>query len=950
MASIILAHTVQYMTCKITPRRRLRGFTLLELMIAFIVLAILSAIAVPSLLGVAKSDQQNADTTTAIAVADQVYYQDVQSNTTLPTSTIITDYGTAASPFPQVSSVSPASATGGPINAAEFTFTDKDTVCVTVPTVTGDNPSAISCSTVATVPGAPTSVAGTSNAAHESSVSWTAPSSDGNSSITSYVVQYSSDSGSTWTTATTSASSSPYVVTGLTDGTSYIFQVAATNAVGTGPFSSLAGTGGTDGGSGGGSGSTPGGATPTGAPSTPAPTVSANTTPGTLTFSWAASTDGDGTLTYYWALSPAAGSCTALSNDTTSLTATCTGITPGTTYTFSVFSQDSLGRTSVGVGSITATAIQTAPAAPTGVSGTADTHGSSSVSWVDPDNGGSTITGYTVRYSSDSGATWTTATTSAPDTPYTVTGLTDGTSYIFEVSATNAIGTSPFSAPSSGATPTGAPSTPSPAVTTNSNQGSTGTMTFTWAASTDGRGTITYYWQLSPATTGCSSIVDTTGLTATCDDVTPGTAYTLSVYAEDSLSRVSSVGSATASAHQDVPGAPTGVAGVPDTANQSSLSWTAPSNNGGSAITGYSIRYSSNGGSSWTTIAAGSSSPHNVTGLTDGTAYIFEVEATNAVGTSAWSAASAPVTPTGAPSTPSPSVTTNTNQDSTGTMTWTWTASTDGKGTITYYWSLSSAAGACSTSGSETTTSVTCASVAPGTSYTFSVYAEDSLSRVSSTGSTTATAVQNVPSTPTGLAANGATSDLNDYVIPETWTAPAHTGGAAISDYLVRYSIDDATWTVVDTGSTATAYSLTVANNDTYYIEVAAENAAGQGPWSSPDTVTWTQIDSYPTYTYEETSATPNYSLVQTGETPVYTYEQTGWAPCPSGWGGGGGPNGCSRTESTPPYSRTYTSTGAVYGEVLTGYTPTYTDEITSYTYTYGYVQTGTSYDYAFVG
>ena len=67
-------------------------------------------------------------------------------------------------------------------------------------------------------------------------VSWNAPSSDGDSAITGYSIQYSSNNGSTWTQSTCTScqiGSSPYLVTGLTAGTPYIFRVIATNAIGT---------------------------------------------------------------------------------------------------------------------------------------------------------------------------------------------------------------------------------------------------------------------------------------------------------------------------------------------------------------------------------------------------------------------------------------------------------------------------------------------------------------------------------------------------------------------------------------------------------------------------------------------------------------------------------------------------------------------------------------------
>jgi len=96
----------------------------------------------------------------------------------------------------------------------------------------------------------------------------------------------------------------------------------------------------------------------------------------------------------------------------------------------------------------------TAPSAPTGVTATAgDT--TATVSWTAPSDGGSPITRYTVTpYIGSTAQTPTTVTGSPPVTNATVTGLTDGTSYTFTVSATNAVGTGPESTPSTAVTPT----------------------------------------------------------------------------------------------------------------------------------------------------------------------------------------------------------------------------------------------------------------------------------------------------------------------------------------------------------------------------------------------------------------------------------------------------------------------------------------------------------------
>lgn len=95
-----------------------------------------------------------------------------------------------------------------------------------------------------------------------------------------------------------------------------------------------------------------------------------------------------------------------------------------------------------------------------------------------------------------------------------------------------------------------------------------------------------------------------------------------------------------------IPDSPTSVTGTAgDT--QVSLSWTAPTYNNGAAITDYTIQFSSNSGSSWSTFAhdASSSPSITVTGLTNNTAYIFRVAAINSAGTGSYSTNSSSVTP-----------------------------------------------------------------------------------------------------------------------------------------------------------------------------------------------------------------------------------------------------------------------------------------------------------------
>ncbi|MFI5035861.1 MAG: fibronectin type III domain-containing protein [Acidimicrobiales bacterium] len=97
----------------------------------------------------------------------------------------------------------------------------------------------LSASALLTSPGAPTAVTGTSSENGEAAITWVPPASNGGTPIISYVVRFSPDNGADWTTATSNAVGSSYTVTGLNNGGSYVFEVAAVNSTGTGAYSSL---------------------------------------------------------------------------------------------------------------------------------------------------------------------------------------------------------------------------------------------------------------------------------------------------------------------------------------------------------------------------------------------------------------------------------------------------------------------------------------------------------------------------------------------------------------------------------------------------------------------------------------------------------------------------------------------------------------------------------------
>ncbi len=156
----------------------------------------------------------------------------------------------------------------------------------------------------------------------------------------------------------------------------------------------------------------------------------------------------------------------------TAETAAITGLTADTGYTVRVRAKAGSGATEEVAGAYvtntgtTAADTTTAPAAPTGL--TADAGDTTvTLTWTAPGaTGGAAITGYEVRQSTTAGTyddtnPWTAIPNSATATEYTVTGLTNGTAYFFQVRAVNSVGEGEASNEATGtATPT---STPAPA-------------------------------------------------------------------------------------------------------------------------------------------------------------------------------------------------------------------------------------------------------------------------------------------------------------------------------------------------------------------------------------------------------------------------------------------------------------------------------------------------------
>ena len=259
-------------------------------------------------------------------------------------------------------------------------------------------------------------------------------------------------------------------------------------------------------------------------------------------------------------------------------------------------------------------------------------------------------TNYTIRVYDSSGLNVLSSAT-ATTSPITVSsGLTASTSYFVTVQA-NGNGTSFTTSAESAQTAVSTLGTPSisPSSQTLSGTVNTAVTATTAFTATNFSGAVVY--SVSPTLPLGLSINSATG-------VISGTPTTASASSSYTVTGNYSAAGQTATATVDiaivaiVPGAPTSVAGVAGN-GQVVVSWTAPSSTGGSAITDYTVQYSSNGGSTWSTFThtASASTSLTVTGLTNGTAYVFQVAAVNAAGRGSYSSTSASVTPKSSDST-----------------------------------------------------------------------------------------------------------------------------------------------------------------------------------------------------------------------------------------------------------------------------------------------------------
>jgi hypothetical protein len=526
---------------------------------------------------------------------------------------------------------------------------------------------------------------------HSADVSWTAPATGG--PVTSYkITPYVGSTAQTSTTITGTPPATSKTITGLTSGTTYTFTVQALNANGAGPASTQSNA-----------------VTPSAPVVPSAPTaVTARPATTSALVSWSVpNSDGDSAITGY-TVTPYIGSAaqTAVQVGASTTSKTMTGLTTGTAYTFKVTATNGVGTGPASTASNTVTPQDTILDFATPATVDAGDLNPVEVGVKFKTDFGGTVTGVRfykaaantgthigslwsstgtrlaqATFANETASGWQTVTFATPVT------ITAGTTYVASYFApsghysvtsggfSSAVDNAPLHSIADSVSSNGLYAYTSASAFPSSSFGASNygvDVLFqpagapgqvTGVTATAGQASASVSWT-APATGGPPTSYDVTpyigsaaqtpttvtgtppATTKTITGLAPGTAYTFKVTASNpgGSGAASAASNSVTPTGAGAPAAPTGATAEADT-KSALVSWTAPSDDGGSAITGYTVTPFAGTTAGTPVSVDNSTTKTRVSGLTNGTAYTFKVAATNGAGTGPASGASNAVTP-----------------------------------------------------------------------------------------------------------------------------------------------------------------------------------------------------------------------------------------------------------------------------------------------------------------
>ena len=304
----------------------------------------------------------------------------------------------------------------------------------------------------------------------------------------------------------------------------------------------------------------------------------------------------------------------------------------GTTYYFQVAAVNSAGE-GPRSGELSAMPA-TVPGAPTITSATAG-NGTVALAWSAPTSGGAPITNYSVFRGTASGGE-TLLTTLGNVGGWTDTGLVNGTTYFYKVSASNFKGEGSRSGETS-ATPKATGIVPgSPSNVAVKPNDATGIL-LSWRAPNSGSMPIVGYKIYRGTVSKGETFLATVGnvVTFTDTNVRNGTTYYYQITAVNGVGE-SSPSTEKSAARGNAPTAPRSLAATAGT-TKVTLKWSTPASNGGASVTNYRIYRSTASGAETLLTTVGSTTSFVDGNVARGTRYYYRVAAVNPLGEGAMS-------------------------------------------------------------------------------------------------------------------------------------------------------------------------------------------------------------------------------------------------------------------------------------------------------------------------
>ncbi|GAB3146075.1 hypothetical protein GCM10027058_03230 [Microbacterium neimengense] len=476
-----------------------------------------------------------------------------------------------------------------------------------------------------TAPAAPAAPTVSQVSTASATVTWGAPA-DGGRAIEGYEVAVYA-AGAQVPLRTITLGTVTTATLGLDAGTSYEVAVAARNAVGTGAWSPRAAV-------------TTASFT---APAAPTDIVATSVTASSFVVQWkGASATPSAPVTGHRVVVTHGGDVVkdvTLATGTTSLLVD--ELQPQTLYVVSVASVNGVGQTIGAFIDATTAALPpaaTVPGAPTALAQRSATPTGISIGWLAlASDGGAQLTGYLVRVAL--GDAVTTFTVGASVTEISVGDLAPATDYSITVTAVNSVGAGPASSALIARTadaPVVLPGVPRQ-VSAVATSATAAQVSWLAPASDGGAAISSYDVVITRGGQSAPAQVVVTGTTAVVSGLLPDTSYAVTVAARNSAGageaspQVAFTTPATVPA-ATAPSAPSAPRLVASTARTVSLTWDAPSSDGGSPVTGYRVRVF--GGTQEGAVVSADSTALTVTNLIPDTEYVFTVEAINGVGVS----------------------------------------------------------------------------------------------------------------------------------------------------------------------------------------------------------------------------------------------------------------------------------------------------------------------------